>query len=143
MTIDYTDPDRYPQSAGCRPRVVEGNVRDDIGMRLTGGQAEERACRYLKDLGYQIVARNWRCRFGEIDIVAREGDTLVFVEVKARSTGGFGGPEGAVDRRKQGRLVAAARCFISKTGAELPVRFDVVTFLGGSVRLYRDAFRVD
>jgi len=112
-------------------------------MRLTGRQAEESACRYLKGLGYEIVARNWRCRFGEIDIVAREGDTLVFVEVKARSSGGFGGPEAAVDRGKQERLVAAARRFIQETGAELRARFDVVTFVGGSARLYKDAFRVD
>jgi len=112
-------------------------------MGLTGSQAEERACRYLKGLGYEIVARNWRCRFGEIDIVAREGDTLVFVEVKARSAGGFGGPAGSVDPAKQRRLIAAARWFIGRTGAELPARFDVVTFLGESVRLYKDAFRVD
>jgi len=112
-------------------------------MGLTGRQAEERACRYLSGLGYEIVARNWRCRFGEIDIVARDGDTLVFVEVKARSGRGYGGPEGAVGPVKQGRLVAAARLFIQQTGAELPARFDVVTFVGESIRLYKDAFRVD
>ncbi|HHK66823.1 MAG TPA: YraN family protein [Candidatus Acetothermia bacterium] len=112
-------------------------------MGLTGGQAEERACRYLKGLGYEIVARNWRCRFGEIDVIAREGDVLVFVEVKARSANRFGGPEGAVDPTKQRRLAAAARRFIQKTGAELPARFDVVTFVGDSIRLYRDAFRID
>jgi len=112
-------------------------------MGLTGGQAEERACRYLKDLGYEIVARNWRCRFGEIDIVARDRDVLVFVEVKARASGRFGGPEAAVDPVKQGRLVSAARMFIQQTGAQLPARFDVVAFVGESVRLYKDAFRVD
>jgi len=112
-------------------------------MGLSGRQAEERACQYLKGLGYEIVARNWRCRSGEIDIVARDGNVLAFVEVKARSGRGYGGPEGAVGPVKQRRLVAAARRFIQQTGAELPARFDVVTFLGESVRLYKDAFRVD
>jgi len=65
------------------------------------------------------------------------------VEVKARSADRFGGPEGAVDPTKQRRLAAAARRFIQKTGAELPARFDVVTFVGDSIRLYRDAFRID
>jgi len=89
------------------------------------------------------VARNWRTRRGEIDIIAREGPTLVFVEVKSRSRSGFGGPEAAVHAAKQRRLIAAAGDFLSRTMCGLPVRFDVVAFLGGEPRLHRDAFRVD
>jgi putative endonuclease len=108
----------------------------------TGEREEERACRLLKSEGYEVIVRNWRCRFGEIDIVAREGPILAFVEVKARSHEGFGGPEGAVNPAKQRRLIAAARAFLMDTKCELRTRFDVVALVGESVRLYRDAFRV-
>ncbi len=80
---------------------------------------------------------------GELDIIARDRDTLVFVEVKARTKSGFGGPEGAVTPRKQARLIAAARSYLSTVGSELPVRFDVVTVLPGRVTLYQDAFQVN
>lgn len=112
-------------------------------MSWKGKDAEGRACRLLKAEGFRIVARNWRCRFGEIDIIAREGATLVFIEVKARSGEGFGGAAGAVGRAKRRRLVATARWFMQEVGAELPARFDVMTFTGTSARLHRDAFRVD
>jgi len=111
-------------------------------MRLTGSEAEDRAVELLKDRGYRIVARNWRCRFGEIDIVARDGPTLVFVEVKARSGDGFGGADGAVDKKKQGRLATAAGQFLQETGCELPARFDVVAFSGDRPTLLCDAFSV-
>ena len=113
------------------------------GGRISGGAAEESACRFLRDRGYEIVARNWRTMRGEIDIVARDGSTLVFIEVKSRSRPGFGGPEAAVHPAKQRRLIAAARDFLSGTQCELPVRFDVVAILGGEPRLHRDAFQVD
>ena len=105
-------------------------------------QAEDAACRFLKGRGYDIVARNWRCRFGEIDIVARDGAVLVFVEVKARAGTGHGGAEGAVDRHKQRRLITTAGHFLAQTGCELAARFDVVTFVDGVPRLYQDAFVV-
>ena len=89
------------------------------------------------------MARNWRTVRGEIDIVARDGPTLVFVEVKSRSRAGFGGPEAAVHPAKQRRLIAAARAFLGRTDCGLPARFDVVVFLEGEPRLYRDAFQVD
>lgn len=109
----------------------------------TGRHAEEETCNVLRAMGYLIVARNWRSRQGEIDIVARDGDVLVFVEVKARTGTGFGGPEAAVDHFKQQRIVAAARGFLASTNCELPARFDVVVWEGGDLRVHRDAFRVD
>jgi len=111
-------------------------------MSLSGEEAERLACLYLKEQGFQVVARNWRSRFGEIDIVARDGATLVFVEVKARSGTGFGGPESAVGPEKQRRIAATAGQFMQETACELPARFDVVTFSGGAPRLHRDAFRI-
>ena len=108
-----------------------------------GEEAEERACELLRAEGYEIVARNWHCRHGEIDIVARDGGVLVFVEVKSRAGAGFGGPEGAVDWRKQQRLTATVRAFLAMAPTDLPMRFDVVAFTGGHVRLLRDAFRAE
>jgi len=110
-------------------------------MSLSGVDAEKRACAFLKERGFQIVARNWRSRFGEIDIVAREGEVLVFVEVKARETDGFGGPESAVDAAKQRRIVSTAAQFMQEQACDLAARFDVVAFSGGVPRLHRDAFR--
>ena len=111
-------------------------------MPMRGGESEEKACCFLKQEGYRILARNWRTRTGEVDIIARDGGILVFVEVKARSSNGFGGPEAAVDRAKQRRLISAALSFIEVTKCELPTRFDVVAIRPGKLRLYQDAFQV-
>ncbi len=111
-------------------------------MPMHGAQSEEKACGFLRDHGYRIIGRNWRTRSGEIDIIARDGDIVVFVEVKARTSDGFGGAEGAVNHAKQQRVIAAAQAFIEQTQCELPTRFDVVAIRPGSVRHYEDAFRV-
>lgn len=112
----------------------------DGRVTMEGGQAEELACRYLRAQGMSIVARNWRWRGGEVDIVAKDGPTLVFVEVKARSREDFGGPEGAVTPWKKERLWQVARAFLGGK-AEVPVRFDVVALGPDGVRHIRDAFR--
>lgn len=104
--------------------------------------AEDTACRFLKQEGYRIIARNWRTKTGEVDIIARDGDILVFVEVKARTGDGFGGPESAVDLPKQRRLISAALRFMEKTHCDLPARFDVVAVRPGDIRLLQDAFQV-
>jgi len=111
-------------------------------MLMHGGESEGKACRFLKEQGYRILARNWRTRMGEVDIIAREGEILVFVEVKARSGNGFGGPEAAVDSAKQRRIISAALSFMELTHCDLPMRFDVVAIRPGKLRLYRDAFQV-
>ena len=95
-----------------------------------GHYGEDVAARHLTEAGLQIVARNWRCGEGEIDIVARDGDTLVICEVKTRSATGFGLPAEAVTRRKADRLRRLAYLWLLENpagGAE--VRFDVVSVL--------------
>jgi putative endonuclease len=108
-----------------------------------GAAGEDAACRRLRQAGYLIVTRNWRTRLGEIDVVARDGDVLVFIEVKLRSSAGFGGAEGAVGPAKRRRLVAAAKAFLAAHRCELAARFDVVAIEEGEVRIVRDAFQVD
>lgn len=100
------------------------------------------AAGFLKREGYEILERNFRCRQGEIDLIAREGVYLVFVEVKYRRNGGRGAPEEAVDGRKQQRICRTAAYYMVKHQIydTCPCRFDVVAVEGQRVRLYRDAF---
>jgi putative endonuclease len=93
-----------------------------------GQAAEDQASAYLQELGWKIVQRNWRCRSGEIDLVARDQDTLVFVEVRSRtSPGRFGTAIEAVTPRKCRQVRETAEVFLRMNGfAGKPVRFDVV-----------------
>lgn len=108
-----------------------------------GRRAEERAAEFLRSLGYRILARNYRWQGGEIDLIARDGDWLVFVEVKARSSRAYGLPEEAITPQKRHRLLQTARRYLQQHPTELPVRFDVVALSGGEARLYRNAFSSD
>lgn len=110
--------------------------------RLRGEAAEALAAAFLSQRGLAIVARNYRTRLGEVDIVARDGAVLVFVEVRSRSGTAFGGAAASVDARKQRRIVAAARHYLSRLRAEPPCRFDVLTLQGpqGAPAWIRGAF---
>ncbi|HYF75894.1 MAG TPA: YraN family protein [Symbiobacteriaceae bacterium] len=93
-----------------------------------GRAGEEAAARHLSELGYRILARNVRFRFGELDIVAEQNDCLVFVEVKTRTGAGYGSAAEAVTPAKQRQLVRLAGAYLAATGGrERPCRFDVVT----------------
>ncbi len=100
--------------------------------KLLASQGEECAAAYLTRGGYHVVARNWRTRGGELDIVARDGEWLVFVEVRTRRILGgqpapaLGIPEDSVTPRKQARLVATAEAYLFETPWEGPWRIDVI-----------------
>jgi len=116
--------------------------------RGTARRGEALAALWLRVKGYRIEARNWRCPLGEIDIVASRGDTLVFVEVKARTGQGAGSPEEAVTAAKQRRLVQLAQAYLARRHGEIPpCRFDVIAVEGGGVlpkvRHLQAAFRAD
>lgn len=111
--------------------------------RLGEAAAEAR----LSEQGYRTVERNYRCRLGEVDVIAYDGETLCFVEVKARRAGASGGGLEAVDARKRGKLRRAAGWYVARFGeTPPPCRFDVVEVLidpdgrPGAVRLLRNAF---
>jgi len=92
-----------------------------------GNKSEDLAANYLKLSGYRVLERNFRNRIGEIDIIAREGPVLVFVEVKARKTRRYGSPKQAVTPAKQARISAAATAYLKATGQlQAKARFDVV-----------------
>jgi putative endonuclease len=92
-----------------------------------GKKGEELAIERLKALQYKILERNFKCRLGEIDIIARDKSTLVFIEVKTRATKDFGGPAAAVHERKQRQLSRVALTYLNqKKLFHIPARFDVV-----------------
>lgn len=117
--------------------------RKEIGIR-----GEDAASAFLERQGMTIVERNWRCKAGEIDIVALEGETLVLVEVKTRKSERKGTPEEAVSPTKQKRISRCARAYLQHSGVgECPVRFDVIAIrvLGEEkalLRHHRAAFEV-
>lgn len=109
-----------------------------------GRQAEHLAARHLERHGLRIVARNYRCRGGEIDLVCREGKTLVFVEVRLRRNAAFGGAGASITPGKQRRIALAAAHYLSARGQDnAPCRFDCVllaTLDDTRLEWVRDAF---
>ena len=109
--------------------------------RALGAAGEARAAAWYEAHGYRVLARNWRCRDGELDLVVARGRTVVFVEVKARRTDRFGSPAEAVTRAKQARLRGLALRWLEETGARpAALRFDVVAILGGHLEVIEAAF---
>ena len=108
--------------------------------QAAGGAGEERAEELLARNGLAIVARNYRTKAGEIDLIARDGPTLVFVEVRLRSARAFGGAAASVTPRKQRRIVAAARQFLMRVSPLPPCRFDVIALDAGEPQWIRGAF---
>lgn len=114
-------------------QASKAGVVDTRGRKRLGAGGERLAATWLEARGYRIVARNWRCQWGELDLVAedRQGATgeceLVFVEVKTRRGAALGLPEEALTRRKQQHLVAAAQSYLEASGTpERAYRIDVV-----------------
>jgi putative endonuclease len=110
--------------------------------QASGGEAEDVAARFLSRHGLHVIARNYRTRLGEIDLIARDGAMLVFVEVRLRSSDGFGGAAGSIGARKQQRIAAAARQYLARLAQEPPCRFDVVTLEGLVPTWLRGAFEL-
>lgn len=112
----------------------------------TGQAGEAAAAAYLEEKGWRIAERNWRAGRGELDIIAWAHDSLlVFVEVKTRSSDGFGGPEDAVNAKKQDLLARTAGLYMEHIGYDWEIRFDIVAvFVKGStvqeIRHVEDAF---
>lgn len=110
--------------------------------RQTGNRKEDVACWFLIKNGYRIRCRNYRCRQGEVDIIAQKEDYIVFVEVKYRKTNNCGYPSAAVNRLKQQKISAVAKYYLYAEGfdEEQAIRFDVVEILGNKIRIIENAF---
>ncbi len=103
-------------------------------MTPAGARAEELAAEFLMRHGLATVARNFRTRFGEIDLVARDGRMLVSVEVRMRSSTRYGGALESISAQKRARLVSAANGYLAATGRKPPCRFDAILMQGLDVR---------
>lgn len=98
--------------------------------QLLGQRAEQRAERYLQQQGLLPLERNYRCRWGEIDLIMRDQQTLVFVEVRYRKNNDYGGALASVDPRKQSKLIRSAQHYLSTHNGLSAARFDVVALHG-------------
>lgn len=107
-----------------------------------GAAAETRAAAWLDARGLRILERNFRVRGGEIDLIARQGETVVFVEVRSRQRSDFGGAAASITPAKQRRIVLAAHHWLARHG-EQPCRFDCVLFDGEQIEWLQDAFSAD
>jgi len=96
-----------------------------------GAAAEQRAAEYLQRQGLKLLQRNYRCRYGEIDLVMQEGSTVVFVEVRQRSSSDYGGAAASIAAAKQARLVTTARHYLAALRSMPPCRFDALLLQGG------------
>jgi putative endonuclease len=108
---------------------ARSRVRSGPGVRAhrSGADGEDQAVRFLQELGFRILERNFRTRFGEVDIIAADGGVIVFVEVKRRESAAHGTAAEFVSPAKMRRVVSAARVYAARNGlSEKPIRFDVV-----------------
>ncbi len=109
--------------------------------QVLGVRGEDAAAAWYQAQGYEIVARNWRCREGELDLIVRNGRTFVFCEVKSRTTTAFGAPVEAVTYRKQARLRRLAARWLDESPIRAgEIRFDVASILSGAVEVLQGAF---
>lgn len=150
------------EAGGCRGvgAGAKRRPREDVEPRARakragghnaelGRRGEDAAARFLDRHGYDIVARNWTCAAGEADIIARDGDAVVFVEVKTRSSCDYGMPAEAVDEKKRDRYERIAALFLQGYDVvDVPVRFDIVSIVALSsdramIRHHLDAFGLE
>jgi putative endonuclease len=95
-------------------------------MTDLGVQAEQLAAKYLQQHGLKLIEQNYRSRFGEIDLIMRDGSTMVFIEVRLRKHAGFGGAAASIDARKQKRIISTAQQYLAGLERVPPCRFDAV-----------------
>lgn len=107
-----------------------------------GAAAEELAAQHLAKHGLRLVERNFRVRGGEIDLICRDGSSVVFVEVRLRRRSDYGGAAASITAAKQARIIMAARHWLARHG-ECPCRFDCVLLDGEHIEWLRDAFAAD
>jgi putative endonuclease len=124
-------------------QTPSNDVRTRAIARGTAGELQARA--FLEASGMQLIEAGWRCRLGELDLIMRDRDVLVFVEVRARGQGGTVSARESVDWRKQKKFIRAARAWMAANPEAnlLPARFDVVAIDGTGLEWITDAFSTD
>lgn len=126
---------------------MSGNPSRLSDTSTSGNAAEELAARHLQRQGLTLLARNYRCRFGEIDLIMRDATTLVFVEVRMRRGANFGGAATSITAAKQAKLIKTAQHYLAQSGRDSSCRFDAVLLssaqTGASIEWIKDAFSAD
>lgn len=108
---------------------------------VSGESAEEKAHHFLINQGLKPVARNFRCRLGELDLIMKDGEALVIIEVRYRKSDRFGSAVESITPRKQSRIIAATRFYLSRHPSPCPIRFDVVAISGdANIEWIKNAF---
>lgn len=105
-----------------------------------GKEAENHAAAFLQNHGLRLVARNFRCRMGEIDLIMEHAGTLVFVEVRMRRSENFGGAAASITGHKQRKLIHAAQHYLQQQTKQPPCRFDALLLDGHKIEWIKDAF---
>jgi putative endonuclease len=116
--------------------------RSSTARQVAGDNAEDRALAYLVRQGLRLRTRNFRCRSGEIDLIMADCETLVFVEVRKRSSMRYGGAAASVTPAKQARLIRAAYLYLTRYSVMPPCRFDVIAFEQDNMSWLKNAFAV-
>lgn len=112
-----------------------------MNKRSIGTAYENIAAGFLKYCGMTVLERNYRCRYGEIDIIAQDREAICFVEVKYRSSADFGYPSEAVNKRKQSKIIAVSNAYLSEHRISDAVRrYDVVEIIGDKIRILKNSF---
>jgi putative endonuclease len=121
--------------------MKQGEDRE-MNKRSVGAQYEKIAAEHLETLGLRVLTQNFRCRYGEVDLIAKDGQTLVFAEVKYRKNQKNGFPEEAVSRSKMQTISRVADYYRLRRQVpeETPVRFDVIAIEGSTIRYHKNAF---
>lgn len=122
--------------------MYKKRMLDEKNKRKLGARVEQAVKEYLLQHGFEILEMNYRCKQGEIDIIARDGTYYVFIEVKYRNTVKYGMPQEAVGSRKQKRICKAAQYYLysHKLSEFTPVRFDVAGVLEDKITYFKNAF---
>lgn len=113
-----------------------------MNKRSLGREMEEKACAFLEEKGYKKICSNFYTKYGEIDLIMKDGRYIVFIEVKYRKNTIYGNPYEAVDRKKQWRIINSAKYYFykNKLPSDTPCRFDVVSIAGEEIIHYKNAF---
>ncbi len=129
-------------------KLLSKNLSENNMKAVSIGRlGEETAVKILKKNGYEIIERNYRAKFGEIDIIAHDGEYTCFVEVKLRKNDEFGSPGDFIDEHKRNRIIKTAQYYaVKKQIYDTPIRFDAVLLTGNGrkykAELIKDAFRI-
>ncbi len=120
--------------------AIKDTKKDTLHNKRLGAAGENKARKFLKRAGYKIIEKNYKCPFGEVDIIAQKGDVLAFVEVKTRLSYIYGSPSQAVTRERKRRYVNAARYYFTGRQIDCVVRFDIIEVFRGQINHIENAF---